>query len=1036
MCRRVQFGLASLSVLCATQPLPGAFQVGLARPMHKVMIQGAREGFPFEGWFASQYDLSLARNEHEALQVVVIPDQNLTNCRVSVSTLVGRNGVGPFNGTVGVWLVGHVDVAEDWIDDLNIQHPSHLVNYHGWWPDPLLTFQQSCNIAANDRVAFWIDVATRADTPPGDYLATITVTADGHAAQAVQLNVHVWDIELPRTPTLPTAFSTDYWMTSNLYGSQWSSAMKLKFWDIQLEHRLGVMSLYSKTPPTMDDIHYWLDRGANSFCIMNVSGDGVEVLAPLVNQLRAEGLLDRAFVYGFDEAPIDKFPSMYQVFTKVHNLYPGLRTMTTAYDISFGSAGNTSYIRPAVDIWVPTTTTYSMSMAEGLRAEGKDMWWYTAIGPRHPYANWFVEYPAIEARLLLGMMSFKYGTSGYLYYQVTRWPIELHNTVIDSGPYTNWDPRSLEEDDGWADGDGCLFLPGPNGPIPTIRVENIRDGLEDYEYLHALRQVVNIIHTACPPSPAQQAFMDEANAMLAVPGAVVASVGTYTRDPEVLYDFRRQLAEKILEGRTLMAGLPPDTDRDTVGDPCDNCPVTANSDQADMDADGIGDVCDPDIDGDGRVNGSDNCPVHANADQADADADGVGNVCDNCPGAANTSQADGDRDGVGDPCDNCPTLRNADQADTDGDGIGDACDTTPGVRRIDEEFDGAMTGENKTGSWSQTSMLARWPLFFGSSGGTFYPGRGMTASPGAAMKTNKTSYRMTANLETDQAAAYGPGNGGIGVGNVIAGTDDVPLILEFAVDFDGEASGRYSNFYVELSYDNGAGDDPAPRSGLTTEDPDLSNGDQGPWRDSRVRRCIAYGSFAAINVPGTNPDSAGTKGGTMYYDGYRWIYTKMVPDLAGNPINLWKRQDGGTSIFRMTVKSTTVVLELNNLNGYPDYNGVHALPRTYIGPFNRISMTMGNTLATGRANYVDEVEIRDGLIRHDPALDGDTDRDGDIDLSDFSSFQDCFNGPNRAPLTGGCGYGDFDKDGDVDLTDFAILQACYNGPNRPPACQP
>ena len=39
----------------------------------------------------------------------------------------------------------------------------------------------------------------------------------------------------------------------------------------------------------------------------------------------------------------------------------------------------------------------------------------------------------------------------------------------------------------------------------------------------------------------------------------------------------------------------------------DNCPEAANEDQADLDGDGTGDVCDDDIDGDGILNADDNC---------------------------------------------------------------------------------------------------------------------------------------------------------------------------------------------------------------------------------------------------------------------------------------------------------------------------------------------------------------------------------------------------------------------------------------------
>jgi hypothetical protein len=70
-----------------------------------------------------------------------------------------------------------------------------------------------------------------------------------------------------------------------------------------------------------------------------------------------------------------------------------------------------------------------------------------------------------------------------------------------------------------------------------------------------------------------------------------------------------------------------DKDRDGVPDLQDNCPAASNHGQADLDADGLGDACDPDVDSDGIANGLDNCPRDYNPDQADANGDGTGDAC-------------------------------------------------------------------------------------------------------------------------------------------------------------------------------------------------------------------------------------------------------------------------------------------------------------------------------------------------------------------------------------------------------------------------
>lgn len=139
------------------------------------------------------------------------------------------------------------------------------------------------------------------------------------------------------------------------------------------------------------------------------------------------------------------------------------------------------------------------------------------------------------------------------------------------------------------------------------------------------------------------------------------------------------------------AATPPsDIDGDGIRDSLDNCfekgtngpgEDTANADQVDVDLDGIGDACDPDVnldvDGDGVNEDVDNCPGIYNDTQADTDTDGVGDACDD----------NGDGDGVLDVNDNCPNDANADQANLDGDSQGDVCDADDDNDGIDDVSD-------------------------------------------------------------------------------------------------------------------------------------------------------------------------------------------------------------------------------------------------------------------------------------------------------------------------------------------------------------
>ena len=137
----------------------------------------------------------------------------------------------------------------------------------------------------------------------------------------------------------------------------------------------------------------------------------------------------------------------------------------------------------------------------------------------------------------MGAMTQKFKPDGFGYWSINWWP--FNEKPITKGPYTDWNPRSSEI----SHGDGDWICAGKDGPITTIRFENFRDGLEDYEYYQLLKQAI----VQAKKRGLSQTLIDRAQSMLIVPDGIVRTLTAFTRDPELLAQHRLRIAETIEE---------------------------------------------------------------------------------------------------------------------------------------------------------------------------------------------------------------------------------------------------------------------------------------------------------------------------------------------------------------------------------------------------------------------------------------------------------------------------------------------------------
>lgn len=513
---------------------------------------------------SDKIDLSLARNEYESLQLAVLPfGKDLNQLTLEASDLKSNNGSIISKTNIEISLVDYNKI--DW-------QASYVTAYKGWYPDPLIPLKSSVNISGEEVCRpFWITVYAPPGTAAGEYTGTVAVTAAGMKTVKAVVTCRVWDFELPVSGHLKTHTWDDLDNLSGFYNlKEFPFEWYLRFCGLLLKNRLNPgfagVNYVSQLPDKSGAydfskvekvLSFCIDRGLNRFSIIQMkkgayTPEEAEIAykftAAYARFLRERGWLDKALVELWDEPTDLEWPGIKERAERLKQIDPGLRLQLFAeggpynfWDKSTDKFG----LNNLVDIWAPLNPVESTET----QARGGEIWAYFCTLARESAPNFFIDCPAIYQRSI-AWYCWMYGLDGFEHWSTTYFWRNVHagKTMYQKWPNVPWDSRTYH----YFNGEGQLIYPGPDGiPYSSIRLENFREGMEDYEYLYKLKELLSGIDkdTTNPELNAYRQLLNAEDYLLyKYPKNIRATLEhtlRYPDQPELFLESRQKIANAI-----------------------------------------------------------------------------------------------------------------------------------------------------------------------------------------------------------------------------------------------------------------------------------------------------------------------------------------------------------------------------------------------------------------------------------------------------------------------------------------------------------
>lgn len=274
-------------------------------------------------------------------------------------------------------------------------------------------------------------------------------------------------------------------------------------------------------------------------------------LTQIQSNLSQSGWLGKEYIYWFDEPAERDYPFVRETNELIKKYAPRLHTFITEH-----IAGHD--ISDVTDISCTIWNKLDHNKIRQMNKKGLEHWSYLCTGPKAPWITLFIDHDAVNMRMWL-WASYQAQLKGILVWATNWWNSRtaspqgyLQNPWEEAMSFTDGYGRPYGKQDGWGNGDGRFFYPlnrDPNNdaktymgkPVPSIRLEMLRDGIEDYEYFTLLDNAVK--HA----SNKNKAAVREAMQLLTIPPDIYTDEKTYSKNPQDMLNYRKRIAESILK---------------------------------------------------------------------------------------------------------------------------------------------------------------------------------------------------------------------------------------------------------------------------------------------------------------------------------------------------------------------------------------------------------------------------------------------------------------------------------------------------------